>query len=64
MKRVMLAASLLFVLGLATSAFAVTFEIHGDLNNRLQILTNQQNFFDGNGPSQNRTGDHFFRSNT
>jgi hypothetical protein len=46
MKKLLLAAVLVALVGLAPSAFALQTEVHGDLNHRFQI-TDHSNFFDG-----------------
>jgi hypothetical protein len=61
MKKLLLAAVLVALVGLAPSAYAAQFAFHGDLNNRFQLYTNQNNFFTLNGgtPTLDGTTDQF-----
>lgn len=61
MKKLLLAAVLVALVGLAPSVYAAQFEFHGDLNNRFQLYTNQNNFFTLNGgtPTLDGTNDQF-----
>jgi hypothetical protein len=45
MKKLLLAAACIALVGLAPSAFAAQIAVHGDLDHRFQVYTDQQNFF-------------------
>jgi hypothetical protein len=49
MKKLLLAAVLVALVGLAPCAYAVQTEVHGTLDNALEIYTDQQNFYKGAG---------------
>ncbi|MFO7556614.1 MAG: alginate export family protein [Desulfobacterales bacterium] len=53
MKRLKLAFVVLLVLGLTAPVFGAEVTIHGDLNNRFMVYTNQSSFFKGAGYSSN-----------
>jgi hypothetical protein len=53
MKKLLLAAVLVALVGLAPSAYALQTEVHGDLNHRFQI-TDHSNFFDGSPETVDR----------
>jgi len=45
MKKLLLVAACIALVGLAPSAFAAQIAVHGDLDHRFQVYTDQQNFF-------------------
>jgi len=55
MKKLKFALAILLVLGLAVPALSAEVALHGDLNNRFMVYTNQSGFFKGAGYSSNAT---------
>lgn len=55
MKKLKFALAVLLVLGLTVPAMGAEVSIHGDLNNRFMVYTNQSGLFKGAGYSSNPT---------
>jgi hypothetical protein len=61
MKKLILAVACIALVGLAPCAYAAQIAVHGDLNNRIQLYNDQQNFFtlDKGTPTLDKTKGQF-----
>jgi hypothetical protein len=59
MKKLLLAVACIALVGLAPCAYAAQVEVHGTLDNRMQVYTDQQNFFKHSGTSLDGTEGQF-----
>ncbi len=57
MKKLALLVGVMLVLGLAGSALAAEFKVHGDLNNRFMLYTNQAPLYSGSETAKKRNID-------
>jgi hypothetical protein len=60
MKKLLLAAACIALVGLAPSAFAAQVAFHGTFDNQVGIYDDQANFFKHSGTALDRTTDQFF----